>query len=443
MQSLQPICSPSMQHSWRRQQHSLPPSAAFAHGMEKGRGKKRLMNRASVSKLYAEYGRGAEIWPPTNEGTVSLEDSFPGGRIPPSITDPVVLQRSESATTYTSDEDNTENKEEEEEEEDATPLTSAATKINPRVTGRKRRVVRSAISKILRKAAGAEQSIAEKDTTTTTSSSTSSSTPSTAAPASIALLLLGLGYIQPVHVLFVIFFSGYLTVLGLWSKSPVSGTMSEVGGGSSSSSSSMDGGGDNILVSMPSLPPQGHVPSLVSNPLGLMLTNSATYRMWLQTGAVVGFVLPLLAIGLYVLPFVVGVADLPSSFWGNILPRLEDNVAAAKTCAGPLFLLCCQAISESISKRCMAPLPLRILIPVAYNTIRLGLIWNWALSTTVSLGYAGRALAVANLVYWATNLFGFLLPTGVVRYMRAHFFCVEAEQVTLREGGEGAAGLMS
>jgi len=61
----------------------------------------------------------------------------------------------------------------------------------------------------------------------------------------------------------------------------------------------------------------------------------------------------------------------------------------------------------------------------------------------MSLGYVGRALAVANLVYWATNLFGFLLPTAVVRYMRAHFFCVEAEEVTLREGRESAAGLMS
>jgi len=27
--------------------------------------------------------------------------------------------------------------------------------------------------------------------------------------------------------------------------------------------------------------------------------------------------------------------------------------------------------------------------------------------------------------------------------MRAHFFCVEAEEVTLREGRESAAGLMS
>jgi hypothetical protein len=41
---------------------------------------------------------------------------------------------------------------------------------------------------------------------------------------------------------------------------------------------------------------------------------------------------------------------------------------------------------------------------------------------------------VANLVYWTINLFGFLLPIAVIRYMRAHFLAVEASQVTVHAG---------
>jgi hypothetical protein len=87
-----------------------------------------------------------------------------------------------------------------------------------------------------------------------------------------------------------------------------------------------------------------------------------------------------------------------------------------------------------------APLPLRILVPIAYNTVRLVPLWGWALAPT-PLGYVGRAVAVMNLLYWATNLFGFLLPTAAMRYMRAHFFGVEAEHVTTRPGFESTIGL--
>jgi hypothetical protein len=83
---------------------------------------------------------------------------------------------------------------------------------------------------------------------------------------------------------------------------------------------------------------------------------------------------------------------------------------------------------------------------VAYNTMRLGYLWQWALApystaaAAATIGYrwwlrwAMQTVAVANLVYWTINLFGFLLPIAVIRYMRAHFLAVEASQVTVHSG---------
>ena len=62
------------------------------------------------------------------------------------------------------------------------------------------------------------------------------------------------------------------------------------------------------------------------------------------------------------------------------------------------------------------------------------------MSTT--LGRTGRLLAMANLVYWSLNLFAFLIPIAVVRYMRAHFYGVEASEVTTRIGMEATVGLV-
>jgi len=49
---------------------------------------------------------------------------------------------------------------------------------------------------------------------------------------------------------------------------------------------------------------------------------------------------------------------------------------------------------------------------------------------------------MANLVYWSLNLFAFLIPIAVVRYMRAHFYGVEASEVTTRIGMEATVGLV-
>ena len=51
-------------------------------------------------------------------------------------------------------------------------------------------------------------------------------------------------------------------------------------------------------------------------------------------------------------------------------------------------------------------------------------------------------LGLTNLVYWHANLLFFLVPVGMVRYLRANLFCVEAAEVAVREGGEDAVGLL-
>ena len=94
---------------------------------------------------------------------------------------------------------------------------------------------------------------------------------------------------------------------------------------------------------------------------------------------------------------------------------------------------------QQSQQSCKAALPVRVLVPVSYTTIRLALIWEWVLSSfTMSsiFHFSGRLLAIANLAFALMHLFGFLLPIAIMKYLRVHFFCVEAKEVTVREGYE-------
>ena len=355
-----------------------------------------------------KYGRGSEIWPPTNEEPVKLADSFPGGVIPSFASDLLA-----GDIPLDGDDDVT-----------PAPMTSTVDPSTPR-RGRKRRLIRGAVGRVLRRAATSEQQSASGDRSARGGDDTFWEAPVERSPAIVALLLAVGGLVLPTDVMTVAGLTAYLVVLGLASSSP---REVEPPARSTSIAAELDeqpsggiGGSGSMIPMVPSLPPQGHVPSLVSNPLGVPLTNSAAYRTWLRLGAVVGLILP-----------------LTSVLWYGFFKK--DLVAAALA-ARPSFLLCCQAVTEATSRRLLAPLPLRIFIPVAYNAVRLAPLWNWALAST-SLGPAGRALAIANYAYWTINLFAFLLPIGVIRYMRAHFFCVEAAEVQLRQGQETSAGLL-
>ena len=81
------------------------------------------------------------------------------------------------------------------------------------------------------------------------------------------------------------------------------------------------------------------------------------------------------------------------------------------------------------------------MIPLVYSAMRIGLLWGWATLST-PIGGVGRFLAITSLVYHLLDTFGFLLPVATLRYMRAHFFCVEASEVAVRAGSEDAVGLL-
>ena len=335
---------------------------------------------------------------------MKLADSFPGGAIPPFASD---LLAGDVPL-----------------DDDVTLLPSTTSSTTPR-RGRKRRLIRGAVGRVLRRAATSEQQSASGDRSARGGDDAFWQAPVERTPAIVALLLAVGGLVLPTDVMTVAGLTAYLVVLGLASSSPrevepparstsIAAELDEQPGGGI-------GGSGSMIPMVPSLPPQGHVPSLVSNPLGVPLTHSAAYRTWLRFGAVIGLILP-----------------LTSVLWYGF--GKKDLVAAALA-ARPSFLLCCQAVTEATSRRLLAPLPLRIFIPVAYNAVRLAPLWNWALATT-PLGPAGRALAIANYAYWTINLFAFLLPIGVIRYMRAHFFCIEAAEVQLRKGQETSAGLL-
>jgi uncharacterized membrane protein len=316
------------------------------------------------------YGRGAEIWPPSNENPIQLSDSFPNNVIPESAK--ALLRMVPSDETLT---------------------------VVPNTTSWRNKAKR-AMRRILRRAAASEQEqqqTAQMDYNYNNNNGRpNNSGAMNQLPALIATCLLY--FVQPLDILLSLFFSGYLYLLA----TAASGARR-----------------DTTTRLVPALPPQGHVPYLVANPLGQELTDSILYDQWLQVGVLLGLIAPV--------ALVVSQACCLS------------NMAAAKACARPLFVLCVQALTEHKSRQ--EPLPLRILVPVLYNSVRVAYVWNW-MTSTVTLGRVGRALAILNVVYWLTNLFGFLLPVAVMRYLRAYFVCVEAEQVTLRSGMEDSIGLL-
>jgi len=218
-------------------------------------------------------------------------------------------------------------------------------------------------------------------------------------PIAIGLSLAVRGLVRPMDVALVACWTTYFIILNMTAQSIRESTGAPI---------------------MPAVPPQGHVPAILSNPMGILFQRSVLYRRWLNLGAVVGLGLPLALLIRYL---------------------FQAKMDAARVLSRPLFLLCCQVVTEAISRRNLIPLPLRILIPLIYNASRLAYLWSWVTTSTI-LGRMGLGLGIINFVYWAVNLFVFLIPIASVRYMRAYFFGVEAEEVTTRIGLEETAGLI-
>lgn len=338
------------------------------------------------------YGRGADIWPECNEDPVQLTDSFPNGEIPYSAI--LAMDQQDMAAVHTSIQESIHNNGELSSDLVEQEETTGTTRKGKRRKVAARFFVSKTVRRLLRRAAAKEELDIEQATLNETPGIWNQIL------SVIPVLLLVQGLVAPLDIMAVLSLTTYYVLLQMVARSP------------------RDGG---LVPIMPAVPPQGHVPTMVSNPLGIGILYSTTYERWLQLGIAMGFVAPLIQLVDYVF-------------------RAKD-VAAARLCARPIFLLCCQALSEAFSRRVMAPLPIRILIPISYNTLRLGYLWNWA-STSLVLGLYGRTLAVGSFLYWGVNLTAFLIPVALVRYMRAYFFAVEAAEVTTRVGMEDTIGLV-
>ncbi|MCO5553629.1 hypothetical protein L7F22_007155 [Adiantum nelumboides] len=103
--------------------------------------------------------------------------------------------------------------------------------------------------------------------------------------------------------------------------------------------------------------------------------------------------------------------------------------AVVHTAAPHTFLLACQVLSERLSAS-LSP-PCLALVPIIYNSGRIVSIWAWLQadfsSSLAAAGgsfywvLSGRTLAIANLVLWSYNLFGFLLPLYLPFCFRKYF----------------------
>ncbi|XP_077225779.1 uncharacterized protein LOC143858977 [Tasmannia lanceolata] len=96
-----------------------------------------------------------------------------------------------------------------------------------------------------------------------------------------------------------------------------------------------------------------------------------------------------------------------------------------KAAAPHVFLLSSQVFMEGVTFAGGFSLPIRVFVPVFYNSKRIFTIFEWLRSefgkVDEEFGYIGRGLAIANLVFWCFNLFGFLLPVYLPKAMKIYY----------------------
>ncbi|KAM0002334.1 hypothetical protein Hdeb2414_s0331g00869721 [Helianthus debilis subsp. tardiflorus] len=103
---------------------------------------------------------------------------------------------------------------------------------------------------------------------------------------------------------------------------------------------------------------------------------------------------------------------------------IEGDKEGIKAATPHVFLLASQLFLEGVAYSDLFSLPMRVLVPVVYNSARIFSLMEWLRSEISKVEVEefggssrrvvmGRVLAVANLVYWSFNLFGFLLPVYV------------------------------
>ena len=227
------------------------------------------------------YGKGADIWPESQEDAVELSSSFPNGIIPYSV----IIQTNLDDSIY---------------QQQKQPQNQAQSSGRRR---RRRTGSRNYIKRILRRAASKEELDHEGEIKSIDKT-----------PIAIGLSLVIRGLVRPMDVALVACWTAYFIILNMTARS---GRRDSTAGGQ--------------VPIMPALPPQGHVPAILTNPMGSNFESSSSYRQWLNLGAVVGLIGPLSMIIYYIVK--------------------ADMMDAARVVSRPLFLLCCQIVTEAISKK--------------------------------------------------------------------------------------------
>ncbi|CAA2997366.1 uncharacterized protein LOC111373618 [Olea europaea subsp. europaea] len=109
----------------------------------------------------------------------------------------------------------------------------------------------------------------------------------------------------------------------------------------------------------------------------------------------------------------------------------EGDKEGIKAAAPHVFLLSSQVFMEGLSFSGNFSLPIRVFVPVFYNSRRIFTIVEWLRSEIYKVEaeyggssrrlYIGRALAIANMVFWCFNLFGFLLPVYLPKAFKIYY----------------------
>ncbi|KAK1399520.1 Transmembrane protein [Heracleum sosnowskyi] len=100
-----------------------------------------------------------------------------------------------------------------------------------------------------------------------------------------------------------------------------------------------------------------------------------------------------------------------------------------------LFLLLCQIFMEGVGFSDKFSLPIRVYVPVVYNSVRIFTLMEWlrdeftkgtnggngASSSSSVRIFVGRSIAVSNMVFWCFNLFGFLLPVWLPKIFKLYY----------------------
>ncbi|KAL3765284.1 LOW QUALITY PROTEIN: hypothetical protein ACHAW5_005694 [Stephanodiscus triporus] len=241
-------------------------------------------------------------------------------------------------------------------------------------------------------------------------------------PAILALALVVGGCVNVIYVLAALGTTVYVLGLASWCAVPMGGG---VAGGCRHCP---------MIVNMPSLLTGRHLPNLIKNPLGMSLTGSWEYRTWLCVGALLGVLLPALVLVQLTFRKEFPSIVIAASGGMNWMIDASDIRTARRIAAFPALLA---GAGGGDGVRGPAPA-----VSYTYNALRLSSLQCWAFCAPVIIRASVRTLGIANLLYWYANHLFFLVPVGVVRYLRAHFFCVEAVEVTVRNGGESSVRLL-